>query len=124
MDIIEVRNLSKSFDSFKAVKNISFNVKKGEVFGFLGPNGAGKTTTINMLTGLAKPTSGEITISGQNGIKNIKKVQKIIGIVPDESNLYDDLSGFENLVFCASLYGIKKEEREKSSRCVTETIFS
>ena len=113
MNIIEVKNLSKSFGDFKAVKDISFTVKKSEVFGFLGPNGAGKTTTINMLTGLAKPSDGEILISGQDGIKKIKKVQKIIGIVPDESNLYDDLSGYENLVFCASLYGIKKEEREK-----------
>lgn len=113
MNIIEVNNLSKKFGDFNAVKNISFDVQKGEVFGFLGPNGAGKTTTINMLTGLAKPSSGEIKISGQDGIRQIKKVQRIIGIVPDESNLYEDLSGYENLVFCASLYGIKKEVREK-----------
>lgn len=113
MNIIEVNNLSKKFGDFDAVKNISFDVQKGEVFGFLGPNGAGKTTTINMLTGLAKPSSGEIKISGQDGIRQIKKVQRIIGIVPDESNLYEDLSGYENLVFCASLYGIKKEVREK-----------
>jgi ABC-2 type transport system ATP-binding protein len=116
LNIIEVNNLSKSFGDFKAVEEISFDVEKGEVFGFLGPNGAGKTTTINMLTGLAKPTSGDITISGQNGIKNIKKVQKIIGIVPDESNLYEDLSGFDNLVFCASLYGMRKQEREKRAQ--------
>ncbi len=116
MNVIEVRNLSKSFGEFEAVKGISFSVRKGETFGFLGPNGAGKTTTINMLTGLAGPTSGEITISGLNGIKDIKKVQRIIGIVPDESNLYDDMSGFDNLVFCASLYGIEKEIREKRAK--------
>jgi ABC-2 type transport system ATP-binding protein len=116
LNIIDVKDLTKSYDDFKAVKGISFNVEKGEVFGFLGPNGAGKTTTINMLTGLAKPTSGEIMISGQDGIKDIKKVQQIIGIVPDESNLYDDMSGFDNLVFCASLYGIKKEAREKRAK--------
>ncbi len=113
MDIIKVKDLSKDFDGFKAVKSISFNVEKGEVFGFLGPNGAGKTTTINMLTGLAKPSSGEIMIAGRDGIRKIKDVQRIIGIVPDESNLYDEMSGFENLVFCASLYGIKKELREQ-----------
>ncbi len=113
MDIIKVKDLSKDFDGFKAVKSISFNVEKGEVFGFLGPNGAGKTTTINMLTGLAKPSSGEIMIAGRDGIREIKDVQRIIGIVPDESNLYDEMSGFENLVFCASLYGIKKELREQ-----------
>lgn len=116
MNIINVKDLAKNFDDFKAVKGISFTVEKGEVFGFLGPNGAGKTTTINMLTGLAKPSSGEIVISGQDGIKNIKKVQQIIGIVPDESNLYDDMSGFDNLVFCASLYGMKKEAREKRAK--------
>jgi ABC-2 type transport system ATP-binding protein len=113
LNIIEVSNLSKNFGDFKAVKNISFDVQKGEIFGFLGPNGAGKTTTINMLTGLAKPSSGEIKISGQDGIRHIKKVQRIIGIAPDESNLYEELSGYENLIFCASLYGIKKEVREK-----------
>ena len=116
MNIIEVKNLSKNFGNFKAVKKIGFSVEKGEVFGFLGPNGAGKTTTINMLTGLANPTSGKITIAGQDGIKDIKKVQQIIGIVPDESNLYDDMSGFENLVFCASLYGIEKTVREKEPK--------
>lgn len=116
MDIIEVKDLTKSFNDFKAIKGISLTVGKGEVFGFLGPNGAGKTTTINMLTGLAKPSSGEIMISGQDGIKDIKKAQQNIGIVPDESNLYDDMNGFDNLIFCASLYGIKKEEREKRAK--------
>ena len=112
VNIIQVENLGKRYGDFDAVKQINFSVEQGEVFGFLGPNGAGKTTTINMLTGLAKPTSGSITIAGQNGITHIKKVQRIIGIVPDESNLYDDLSGYENLVFCASLYGMPKKQRE------------
>lgn len=120
MNIIEVSDLSKSFGDFMAVKDISFEVRQGEVFGFLGPNGAGKTTTINMLTGLAKPTAGIIKISGHDGIGDIKKVQRIIGIVPDESNLYDDLSGFENLVFCASLYGIRKATREPRARELLE----
>jgi len=115
LKIIEVENLRKDFGDFKAIKNINFSVNKGEIFGFLGPNGAGKTTTINMLTGLAKPTSGSINISGRDGIKDIKKVQGIIGIVPDESNLYDEMSGFDNLVFCASLYGIDKETRERKA---------
>ncbi|MFP4478099.1 MAG: ABC transporter ATP-binding protein [Candidatus Izemoplasmatales bacterium] len=116
MNIIEVENITKKFDDFIAVNSISFAVKKGEIFGFLGPNGAGKTTTINMLTGLAKPSSGSIMIAEKNGIKDIKKVQSLIGIVPDESNLYDDLNGFDNLVFCASLYGIGKEKREKRAK--------
>jgi ABC-2 type transport system ATP-binding protein len=79
----------------------------------LGPNGAGKTSTINMLTGLSRPTSGTITLSGVNCVKNIKKAQRRIGIVPDESNLYEEMSGFENLAFCASLYGMEKASRER-----------
>jgi ABC-2 type transport system ATP-binding protein len=116
LNILEVKNLSKNYNGFKAVKGINFSLEKGEVFGFLGPNGAGKTTTINMLTGLARPTSGSIQIAGEDGIKNIKKVQQIIGIVPDESNLYDEMNGFDNLVFCASLYGLDKEKREKRAQ--------
>ncbi|MDQ2087632.1 ATP-binding cassette domain-containing protein [Herbivorax sp. ANBcel31] len=116
MNIIEVSKLSKEYNGFKAVKKIDFNVHKGEIFGFLGPNGAGKTSTINMLTGLAKPTEGSIVISGIDGIKNTKKVQGKIGIVPDESNLYDEMSGFDNLVFCASLYGIDKTTRETRAK--------
>jgi len=115
LKIIEVENLRKDFGDFKAVKNINFSINKGEIFGFLGPNGAGKTTTINMLTGLARPTAGNITISGKDGINDIKEVQSIIGIVPDESNLYDEMSGFDNLVFCASLYGMDKQTRERKA---------
>jgi ABC-2 type transport system ATP-binding protein len=116
LKIIEVKNLKKAFGDFEAVKGIDFFVEKGEVFGFLGPNGAGKTTTINMLTGLARPSAGEITIAGFDGIRQIKKVQQRIGIVPDESNLYEDMSGFDNLVFCASLYGIDKPTRERRAQ--------
>ncbi len=115
MSILEVTNLTKKYDDFSAVDQINFTVEKGEIFGFLGPNGAGKTTTINMLTGLAKPTSGSILLFDIDGVKDIKKVQQVIGIVPDESNLYDELTGFENLVFCASLYGIDRQTSEKKA---------
>jgi len=118
--ILEVKNLTKDFDGFMAVKGVDFSVKKGEIFGFLGPNGAGKTTTINMLTGLARPTSGSINLAGEDGIKNIKKLQQIMGIVPDESNLYDDMNGFDNLTFCASLYGMEKAQREKRAKELLE----
>ncbi|MFW6022999.1 MAG: ABC transporter ATP-binding protein [Halanaerobiaceae bacterium] len=114
---IEVKNLSKKYGKLQAVDNISFNIKKGEIFGFLGPNGAGKTSTINMLTGLSKITSGNITINNKT---NIKEVQEIIGVVPSESNLYPELDGFENLCFCASLYGLKKEQREREARKLLE----
>lgn len=114
--IIEAKGLCKRFGDFTAVRDASFTVEAGEIFGFLGPNGAGKTTTINMLTGLAKPTAGAILIAGEDGIRHIKKVQQRIGIVPDESNLYEDMSGFDNLVFCASLYGMEKAQREARAR--------
>ena len=111
--LIEVSDLTKSFEDVQAVNGISFHVNQGELFGFLGPNGAGKTTTINMLTGLARPDSGEIRIAGLDCSANPKAAQHLIGVVPDESNLYPELSGYNNLCFCASLYGISKKERQK-----------
>jgi len=113
MGIVDVANLKKSYGEIVAVDDISFSIEKGEIFGFLGPNGAGKTSTINMMIGLSRPTSGQIIIDGIDAIKNIKKVQRIIGIVPDENNLYDEMNRFDNLCFCASLYGISIKEREK-----------
>ncbi|NLY19013.1 MAG: ABC transporter ATP-binding protein [Clostridiaceae bacterium] len=116
MGIVSVRNLKKVYGDYTAVDGISFDIEKGEIFGFLGPNGAGKTTTINMLTGLCRPTGGEISINGIDCIKNIKKAQSIMSIVADESNLYDEMDGFDNLCFCASLYGMRKEKREKRAK--------
>jgi ABC-2 type transport system ATP-binding protein len=120
MGIVSVRDLRKVYGDFTAVDGISFDVEQGEVFGFLGPNGAGKTTTINMLIGLARPTGGTIRIDGIDGIRDLKKAQSIMGIVADESNLYDEMDGFENLCFCASLYGMRKEEREKRAHELLE----
>ncbi|MFW5983288.1 MAG: ABC transporter ATP-binding protein [bacterium] len=111
-NIITAKNLTKKYDDFIAVNDISFGVNKGEIFGFLGPNGAGKTTTINMLIGMAKISSGNIYYNGEDLTKNIKKAQEIIGVVADESNLYDEMSGYDNLCFCGSLYGLTKNERE------------
>jgi ABC-2 type transport system ATP-binding protein len=113
--IIEAINLTKRYGEFTAVDNISFHVNKGEFFGFLGPNGAGKTTTINMLVGMAKITDGKIIYKGKDVIKKIKKAQEFIGIVADESNLYNEMSGYENLCFCGSLYGLQKKLREKKA---------
>ena len=113
---ITVRNLEKSFESVKALADISFDVEKGEIFGFLGPNGAGKTTTINILTGLARPGAGMVAVGGIDCSKNPGAAQHLIGIVPDDSNLYSELTGFENLCFCGALYGMKKKEREEKAR--------
>jgi ABC-2 type transport system ATP-binding protein len=108
---IEVAELTKRFGDVTAVDHISFQVGRGELFGFLGPNGAGKTTTINMLIGLARPDSGSIRIGGLDCRRNPKAAQHLIGVVPDESNLYPELTGFDNLCFCAALYGMAKPER-------------
>ncbi|MEJ2587572.1 MAG: ATP-binding cassette domain-containing protein [Deltaproteobacteria bacterium] len=113
---IHVEHLTKRFENVEAVADISFSVRQGELFGFLGPNGAGKTTTINMLTGLARPDAGTVRIAGIDCTRNLKTAQHLIGVVPDESSLYPELTGFENLSFCAALYGIHKKERETRAR--------
>lgn len=120
MDIVTVTNLSKRYGDFAAVNGITFSIHRGEIFGFLGPNGAGKTTTINIMIGLARPSGGSILINGINAVKNVKKVQSIMGVVPDESNLYDEMNGFENLCFCGSLYGMEKAAREKKAKELLE----
>ncbi len=109
--IIEVAELTKRFGEVTAVDRISFEIRQGELFGFLGPNGAGKTTTINMLIGLARPDAGTIRVGGLDCKRDPKAAQHLIGVVPDESNLYPELTGFDNLCFCAALYGMAKPER-------------
>ena len=99
---------------------IDFSIREGEIFGFLGPNGAGKTSTINMMIGLSRPTGGSIVIGGVDAVKYPKKAQSIMGVVADESNLYDEMDGFGNLCFCASLYGMRKQERERRARALLE----
>jgi len=121
--ILEVEDLKKSYNGFIAVNGISFHVNRAEIFGFLGPNGAGKTTTINMLIGLAKISGGKIFYKGKDLTNNIKKAQEIIGVVPDESNLYNEMNGFDNLCFCGALYGLLKPEREKKANGLLE-LFS
>ena len=114
MNAIEIRNLSKIYKGdIKAVNNISFDVPKGIIFGFLGPNGAGKTTTIKMLTGLVQPTEGTATIQGKDIRTQIVEIKKTIGVVTEDSNLYDELSVFDNLQFVGQLYGVPKVDREK-----------
>jgi len=110
---IEVNKLIKRYGEVVAVNDISFQVNNGELFGFLGPNGAGKTTTINLLTGLAWLDAGTINIGGIDCTGNPKAAQHLVGTVPDESNLYPELTGFENLCFCAALYGIRKNQRRE-----------
>lgn len=118
--LIDIIKLTKTFEDITAVNDICFSLRRGEIFGFLGPNGAGKTTTINMIIGLSRPDSGTIKIAGQDCTRYPKKVQHLIGVVPDESNLYPELSGFDNLCFCASLYGIRRQERQSRAKKLLE----
>jgi ABC-2 type transport system ATP-binding protein len=120
--IIEVKGLSKTFDGMLAVDGVSFDVAKGELFGFLGPNGAGKTTTINMLTGLVRPDNGAIRIGGMDCSQKHRAAQHLIGVVPDESNLYPELTGFDNLCFCGALYGMPKQKRQNKARELLQTF--
>ena len=110
--ILKVKNLTKKYNDFTAVDNLSFEIKQGDIFGFLGHNGAGKTTTINMLTTLIEPTSGTINIDGYDIAKESLKVKSIIGYVPENVQLYDTLSAYENLEFFAKLSDIVKPHDE------------
>jgi ABC-2 type transport system ATP-binding protein len=113
---IKVQGLAKRFGDVQAVAAVDFKVCSGELFGFLGPNGAGKTTTINMLTGLARPDAGTIHIGGIDCTRKPRWAQHLVGVVPDESNLYPELSGLDNLCFCAALYGMGKAERQARAK--------
>lgn len=113
MDIIEVKNLTKKFDGLIAVNNISFTVKKGEIFGFLGPNGAGKSTTINMLSTILAPSEGEAFINNFSILTRRDEVRKSIGLVFQDPSLDDRLTAEENLRFHAKLYGVPSDEYRK-----------
>jgi ABC-2 type transport system ATP-binding protein len=106
--MIEIKNLTKEYGSFRAVNDLSFTVHPGEIFGFLGVNGAGKTTTIRMLTGILQPTSGSITIDGVKMSDNPIHVKGITGYIPDRPYLYNKLTGYEFLHFCADLYNVDR----------------
>jgi ABC-2 type transport system ATP-binding protein len=117
---IEVRGLAKRFGPVRAVAGVDFEVREGELFGFLGPNGAGKTTTINLLVGLARSDEGTVRITGIDCTRRPKDAQHLLGVVPDESNLYPELTGFANLCFCAALYGMRKRERRARAQELLE----
>src|SRR5208337_1088169 len=108
--IAKIENLSKTFGKLKAVDNVSFEVKTGEIFGFVGPNGAGKTTTINILTTLMKPTSGNAVVCGYDIFKDPNEVRRNVGVVPQEYTADEDMSGINNVLLCADLYGIPRSD--------------
>lgn len=116
MNMIEVKNLTKKFNDFVAVKNISFEVSAGEIFAFLGPNGAGKSTTIKMLTTLLKPTDGEIKLDNHDPAKNPNDVRHAFGIVFQDPSLDDELTAYENMEFHGVLYGLPKKNTQRKNR--------
>lgn len=113
MNIISVKNLTRKFNSFTAVDDISFEVPKGQIFAFLGPNGAGKTTTIKMLTTLLAPTEGRILLDSKDPVSDQDGVRKTFGIVFQDQSLDDELTAYENLEFHGVLYGVPKDVRER-----------
>lgn len=113
--VISVRNLTKRFGDFTAVDSISFDVSKGEIFGFLGANGAGKTTAMRMLCGLSYPTSGTGTIAGLDVRNDGERIKRKIGYMSQRFSLYNDLTVRENMRLYASIYGLSKQETDERS---------
>ena len=123
--VIEVEHLVKAFGSFHAVDDISFNVKRGEIFGFLGANGAGKTTAMHMLTGLNQPTSGTGRVVGYDIRTEYEQIKRHIGYMSQRFSLYDDLTVSENIRLFAGIYGMKSEEiRVKSKELLRRLNFA
>ncbi|WP_289662965.1 ABC transporter ATP-binding protein [Flavobacterium panacagri] len=120
--VIICKGLTKRFGDFIAVDNITFDVQKGEIFGFLGANGAGKTTAMRMLCGLSKPTSGEANIAGFDVYKETEKIKKNIGYMSQKFSLYDDLTVLENINFFAGIYGLSDAEIKSNSQSLIESL--
>jgi ABC-2 type transport system ATP-binding protein len=122
-DIIRVEGLTKVYNhSLTAVDHINFSVKHGEIFGFLGPNGAGKTTTISMLITVTKPTEGKATVLGGDISKQSMDVRGAIGVVPQEYTADEDLTGYENILLCADLYGIPRSVSKKRAMSLLQLV--
>jgi len=120
-NVIEVENLTKKFGDFTAVNSITFEVKKGEIFGFLGANGAGKTTAMKMLIGIAKPTSGKANVAGFDVFTHPEDIKKNIGYMSQKFALYDDLTVKENITFFGGIYGLSRSKiKEKRNELVEE----
>lgn len=120
--IISVKNLVKKFGTFTANDNLTFDVYKGEIFGFLGANGAGKTTTIRILCGLSSPTSGDLKVAGFDVYRDAEKIKKNIGYMSQKFSLYEDLTVTENIQLFAGIYGIsRKVRKEKEAELLKKT---
>jgi len=121
-NVIEVKNLTKQFGSFKAVNDISFNVKAGEIFGFLGANGAGKTTAIKMLTGILSSSSGDATVAGYDINTQRDKLKENIGYMSQKFSLYEDLTFKENVRFYGGIYGLSNKQIKQKTDEMIENL--
>src|SRR5450759_4174104 len=121
-DAIEMIDLCKSFGNFHAVDHLSLTVKQGEIFGLLGPNGSGKTTTINMISGLSVPTSGEVRVFGYDVRHDARRIRQVLGAVPQETALYEELTAWTNLDFHADLFGIPRKEKKERITKLLELV--
>jgi ABC-2 type transport system ATP-binding protein len=119
---VAVQHLVKTFGKHEAVKDLSFTIGKGEIFGLLGPNGAGKSTTINMMCGYLEPTSGDTLIDGQSITSEPRKVKRMIGVVPQELALYNDLNALENLEFFGEIYGLSSKVRKERAQALLHFV--
>src|SRR6266567_2727699 len=122
MPAIEIKELCKSFGKFQAVDRLTLTVRQGEIYGLLGPNGSGKTTTINMISGLSVPTSGEVQVMGYDVRRNARQVRQILGSVPQETALYEELSAWTNMDFHADLFGIPRKEKKERITKLLELV--
>ncbi|OYT54875.1 MAG: multidrug ABC transporter ATP-binding protein [Candidatus Altiarchaeales archaeon ex4484_2] len=120
--MIKVMNLTKNFNGFTAVDDISFNVGEGEIFAFLGPNGAGKSTTIKMLTTLLKPSSGKLMVNGFNPLTQQDDARRSFGIVFQDQSIDEELTAYENMEFHGVLYGVEKETRTERIKQLMEMV--
>ena len=119
--VIEVENLTKIFGTFTAVDHITFDVKKGEIFGFLGANGAGKTTAMKMLIGISNPSAGKAKVAGYDVYHETEKIKKSIGYMSQKFALYDDLTVKENIKFFGGIYGLsRKQIKNKTNQMIKE----
>ena len=120
--VIKVEGLTKKFGDFTAVNAITFDVKKGEIFGFLGANGAGKTTAMKMLIGISNPTSGNATVAGFDVYKNTEDIKKNIGYMSQKFSLYEDLTVKENITFFGGIYGLSRAKIKEKTKSLLEEL--
>src|SRR5215467_11119668 len=119
---IELRALCKTFGQLRAVDQLTLTVEQGEIFGLLGPNGSGKTTTINLISGLSTPTSGEVQVMGYQMPRHARRIRQMLGAVPQETALYEELSAWDNLDFHADLFGMSRQEKKARIRQMLDLV--